>query len=135
MAKIIFPFRKEKSVIFGAIFRPIAKVFFWSAKWQKWEEIWMVVDTGADHTLLPGYLAPRLGVDLTSGCEKHKTGGVGGEEVVYLYKDQKVRLGGWNKVIPVGFLDRDNIPPLLGRQDFLEDLRVIFEKHKTAFEL
>lgn len=133
MASVIFPFRKEKSVIFGEIFRPIAKVFFWSKKWQTWEEIWMIVDSGADYTILPGYLSNRLGVDLKADCEDHKTIGVGGQEAVFLFKKQKVRLGPWDRIIPVGFLKRDDVPPLLGRQDFLEGFKVVFENHKTIF--
>lgn len=93
----------------------------------------MIVDTGADYTLLPRYLSFELGVDLAKDCERHRTGGVGGEEYVYLYRGQKVRLGRWDKAIPVGFLARDDIPPLLGRQAFLEEFRVIFENRKTIF--
>lgn len=58
-------------MIFGEIARPVAKVFFWSKKWQSWEEIWMIVDSGADYTILPSYLSIQLGVDLKSDCQKH----------------------------------------------------------------
>ena len=133
MVSIVFPFRKEKSVIFREIARPVAKIFFWSRRWRKWEDVWMIVDTGADYTLLPNYLAWELGVDLTRDCEKFPTRGIGGEEIVYLYRKQKVKLGRWVDTVPVGFLARDDIPPLLGRQDFLEKFKVVFEKHQTIF--
>ena len=133
MARVIFPFRKEKSAIFGEIARPVAKVFFWSDRWNDWESVWMIADTGADYSLLPKYLSWELGVDLARDCEKHQTGGIGGEETVFLFRKQKVKLGSWQGIIPVGFLGNDDIPPLLGRQDFLEKLKVTFENHKTIF--
>ena len=43
----------------------------------------MIVDTGADYTLLPRFLAPVLGIDLNKDCQKLKTSGVGGEERVF----------------------------------------------------
>ena len=46
-----FPFKIEKSPILGTIYRPIAKVSFWSKKEKYWLEVWMIVDTGADYTL------------------------------------------------------------------------------------
>ena len=133
MASVIFPFRKEKSAIFGEIARPVAKVFFWSNKRNKWEEIWMIVDTGADYSLLPKYLSWELGVDLKRDCEEHQTAGIGGQENVFLYRAQKVKLVSWQGIIPIGFLENDDVPPLLGRQDFFEKFRVTFDNHKTTF--
>ena len=92
-----------------------------------------VVDTGADYTLSPRHMADSLGVDLKKDCQKFETTGVGGSETVYLLRSWKVKLGTWEKNIPVGFLDSDTVPPLLGRQDFLEDLKVVFEKHEVSF--
>lgn len=93
----------------------------------------MIVDTGADYTLLPHFYALDLGVDLKKDCKVHWTGGIGGKEKVYLMKEIQARLGGWKRVVPVGFLDRDNIPPLLGRQEFLETFKVTLVNHYTLF--
>ena len=130
MIPVIFPFRQEESKIFGEVWRPVAKVFFWSSRFEKWQGVWMIVDTGADYTLLPNYMARELGVNLEKDCQRHKTVGIGGSEVVYLFRKQKVKLGNWEGLIPVGFLNHDNIPLLLGRQDFMEDFKVVFENHK-----
>lgn len=93
----------------------------------------MIIDTGADYTILPYYLSFELGIDLEKDCEKIKTTGVGGSEFVYLFRKQKVRLGSWEKSIPLGFLTRDEIPPLLGKQKFLEDFRITLNRHQTIF--
>lgn len=134
MATLRFSFEKRPSGIFGQVFRPIAKVSFWSDKIKRWVEIIMIVDTGADYTLLPRFYALDLGINLKKDCIPYSTTGVGGSEKVHIFKKAKVKLGKWERRIPVGFLDRDNIPPLLGRQAFLETFKVIFYKHITSFQ-
>ncbi|OGD86232.1 hypothetical protein A2164_02330 [Candidatus Curtissbacteria bacterium RBG_13_35_7] len=78
-------------------------------------------------------MARELGVKLEKDCQRYKTVGIGGNETVYLFRKQKVKLGNWEGIIPIGFLDHDIVPPLLGRQNFLEDFKVVFEDHKTIF--
>lgn len=134
MAGVIkFPFEVTSSQIFGRISRPIARVDFWSYAIKNWVEIVMLVDTGADYSLLPKFYADDLGINLEKDCQPYSTFGIGGSETVYLLKETMVKLGPWQLTIPVGFLERDNIPPLLGRQNFLEDFKVIFHHHTSHF--
>ena len=128
-----FPFEIKSSGVFGPIRRPVAKVDFWSRLTKNWVEIILLVDTGADYTLLPKFYAEDLGVDVERECAPHITSGVGGGERVYLLPRMHVRIDGWELAVPVGFLERDNIPALLGRQYFLEDFKVEFHRHITAF--
>lgn len=130
-----FPFRKEKSPILGLIYRPIAQVFFRSKQSKDWSEIWMIVDSGADYTLLPRYMADELGVNLETDCQKFATYGIGGGEKVYFLPKIKVKLGNWERMIPIGFLERDEIPPLLGRHLFMETFDTEFTKeHVVVFK-
>lgn len=132
---LTFRFEKEFSPILGVIHRPIAQVFFNSIKKRKWYEVWMIVDTGADYTLLPKYYSKRLGVNLYEECKLFSTAGIGGEEKVYLLKTIKVKLGTWERSIPVGFLDRDDIPPLMGRYLFIETFDVFLSSnHNITFK-
>jgi predicted aspartyl protease len=126
-----FTFKKEKSSMFGTIRRPLAEVLIWSRKYKSWESVWMLVDTGADYTLLPNYFAEQLGVDLED-LDVLTTYGVGGTERVYLVKKLKVKLGKWNRSIPVGFLERNDIPPLMGRHMFLETFETHFSKKRIV---
>lgn len=129
-----FIFRKEKSSILGLIHRPIAQVFFWSDKERVWSEIWMIVDTGADYTLLPRFMANKLSIDLEKDCKIFSTYGVGGNERVYFLPKIKVKLGRWERIIPIGFLERNEIPPLMGRHLFLETFETLFSSnHVTSF--
>lgn len=131
---ISFPFREEKSPIFGKINRPVAEVFFKEKLHNLWQPVTMIVDTGADYTLLPLFLAEELGVDLVRDCRTITTQGVGGKTKVYLLKNKiESKIGDLKRQIPLGFLDNDYIPPLLGRQEFLETFKVVFEKFHVTF--
>lgn len=95
----------------------------------------MLVDTGVDYTLLPKSYAGPLGVDLRRDCAVFRTLGVGGTRQVHLRTRHRVRLGPWEARIPIGFLEEDEVPPLLGRQGFLERLRVVFDRRTTTISL
>lgn len=129
-----FPFRKEKSSILGTIYRPVVRALFRSDKTDQWLAVRMIVDTGADYTLLPRFMAQELKVDLERDCKIFSTYGVGGKERVYFLPKIKVKLGKWERIIPVGFLERDEIPPLMGRHLFLETFETLFSSdHFVSF--
>ena len=92
----------------------------------------MIVDTGADYTLLPRFMADKLGIDLENDCKVFTTYGVGGGERVYFLPKIKVKLGEWERTIPVGFLERNEVPPLLGRHLFLETFESLFSSNHTV---
>lgn len=130
---LTFAFEKASSSIFGYVYRPVAWVEFWSKSTNNWIGIWMVVDSGADYSLLPRYMSEYLGINLRNDCKDFSTLGVGGKEKVYLLKKEKIKLGMWEITAPVGFLDNNAIPPLLGRHGFMEKFSTIFFNHKTYF--
>lgn len=127
-----FPFKKERSSILGTIYRPVAKVLFLSRKDSRWIAVRMIIDTGADYTLLPRFMANKLGVNLEKDCKIFNTYGIGGGERVYFLPKIKVKLGDWERVVPVGFLGRNEIPPLMGRQFFLESFETLFSSNHTV---
>jgi len=133
---IKFSFKKETSSLLGAIYRPIAEVSFQNKQTGIFMPVAMIVDTGADYTLLPKFLSSTLGISLAKDCRKLQTAGVGGNQTVFFCKKKiTVKLGNWQRKIPFGFLDTDFIPPLLGRHQFLETFKTIFNKHKIIFDL
>ncbi len=132
---IKFPYEKEHSQIFGLIRRPIVKVGFWSKKFNRWLEFTMIIDTGADYTLFPHSKAEDLGVDLEKECLIFQTSGIGGTEKVYLFKKIEMKLGKWIETVPVGFLDRDDIPPLLGRFKCIDRFDFLFSNFVTSVSL
>lgn len=131
-----FSFEHTGKSFFGDIYRPVAKVSFKSSKGDIWTDTWMVVDSGADFTILPRYLSEDLGVSLEHGCIIDKTKGVGGEQTIYLCKTKiKVRIGSLERKIPLAFFDTNEVPPLLGRLGFLETFDTQFLKsHQVVFK-
>lgn len=127
-----FSFKKERSSILGIIYRPISRVLFWSKDKNGWVAVRMIIDTGADYTLLPRFMADELGIDLEKDCKIFNTYGVGGGERVFFLPKIKVRLGDWERIIPVGFLERNEIPPLMGRHLFLETFETLFSSNHTV---
>lgn len=129
-----FDYRYGGKGFFGAVYRPVAKVSFQSPVEDKlWVSTWMVVDTGADFTVLPRYISKDLGVSLETDCVVDTTRGVGGEETVYLMKKKMLaRVGELERRVPVAFFAADEIPPLLGRLGFLETFDVEFLKKRRV---
>ena len=122
-----FPFTKVGKTYLGTIYRPYAKIKLSSEKVDEWIPVEVVVDTGADYTLLPRRYAFLLGIDLTTDCLPETTLGVGGSETIHLYKKGvKVKIGNWESSVPLGFLERDDVPPLLGRLKALEVFDLTF---------
>lgn len=131
-----FSFGDAGNGIFGRIFRPIAKVTFHSPKVDKFVDVWMIIDTGADYTILPRHFSEKLRISLERDCIKDTTKGVGGDKTVYLCKFRvKAKVGPYERDIPLGFLDSNEIPPLLGRLGFLETFDIEFlKKHIVIFK-
>ena len=127
-----FPFEDAGVDKFGHIYRPVAKVTFHSPKIEKKIDIWMIVDTGADYTILPRHIAEKLRISLEHDCIKDVTYGIGGEQAVYFCKDQiLVKIGELQRKVPLAFLDSNEVPALLGRLGFLETFDTEFLRHKS----
>lgn len=125
---ITFKFHKV-----GLVYRPFADVIFVGPN-QKPRKISMLVDTGADNTILPWREAAILGVDLQKDCVANTTFGVGGPQTMYSHQGLQVQLGGYQLVVPVGFLDTNEVPPLLGRDKFMEHFKTCFANKTVSFE-
>lgn len=132
--KVVFDYETKPSSVFKNIRRPIVKVSFWSKLLKDWLEYTLVVDTGADYTVFPRTFSLDLGIDFKKDCQRFFTRGIGGRESVYfLKKGLKMKVGKFEAKIPVGFLSRDDIPPLLGRHKCLDYFELRFKKFKTYF--
>lgn len=111
----------------------MARVSFWSKKYSRYLEFTLIVDTGADYTLFPYSKANDLGISLEKECRVFKTFGIGGAENVFLLPRIKMELGKTVIFVPVGFLNRDNLPPLLGRYKCLDRFDLLFSSFTTTF--
>lgn len=129
-----FPFTFIGKTKLGEIYRPYAVVKIFSNFTKYWESLEMIIDSGADYVLLPKKYAYILGVDLQKDCTSETTLGVGGSETVYQCKNLKFKIGTFEFEAPVAFLERDDVPPLLGRLNCLENMKVTFNNKITTLE-
>src|SRR3989344_29822 len=126
--KASFPYDTESSAIFKTIKRPVVQVSFWSSRMNHFLQFACLVDTGADYTLLPKTFSKDLGIDLEKDCVPYILSGIGGREKVFLLKQKlMIMVDKSKRKIPIGFLDRDNILPLLGRQECLDTFKITLE--------
>lgn len=129
------PFSFKGEGYLGKIYRPYIQVLITSGKIDEWIPTEMIVDTGADYTLLPRRYAELLLINLKKECKEDRTYGVGGQEIIYLCKKGiSIKIGDFEKEIPVGFLNRDNIPALLGRLQIIEILKLTLENRIVTLE-
>lgn len=131
-----FPFENVGRSSFGTIYRPVSLVSLKTFRKNTWISTWMVVDTGADFTILPRYLSEDLGISLERNCIKDMTTGVGGDQTIYLCKSKiTAKIGSFTREIPLAFLDSNEVPSLLGRLGFLETFDTEFLKsHVLIFK-
>jgi hypothetical protein len=94
-----------------------------------------VIDSGADNTLMPSYIADVLGID-RRGCPQYSVMGISMEpiegfiaDIDFLVRKQTVKF-----TAPVVFIER-NIPILLGQEGFFDTYRIRFEKDHDIFEV
>lgn len=130
-----FPFTYIGNSKLGKIFRPYVLVNIYSLFRKAWQPVEMIIDSGADYTLLPNKYAEILGINLHNDCNIETTLGVGGVETVYQYKGLKIKIGEVELSVPVAFLERNDVPPLLGRLDCIEKFKLVFEDKISVFEI
>lgn len=90
--RVSCPFEQRPSPLFGSVYRPTVLVSLWSRKITDWVEVVVLVDTGADYTLLPQIYAKALGIDLRHAGRVFATQDVGGSEQVSLVKRWQLKL-------------------------------------------
>lgn len=131
-----FAFEHVGKSFFGNVHRPVAKVSFESPKENIWIDTWLIVDTGADFTILPEHFSHDLGISLQKDCIKDKTRGVGGQGIIYLCKLKiKAKIGHIERNIPLAFFETNEVPALMGRLGFLETFDTEFLKtHVLLFK-
>jgi len=126
-----FSYQENGSTKFGRIYVPIARVrFFWPKTKSRIDPV-LIVDTGADFTILPNYLGRDLGISFKDDCIEESIGGVGGTRKTFFVKQLvPVEIGKFRRNVPLAIMEDDSVPPLLGRLGFFETFNVEFLKTK-----
>lgn len=94
----------------------------------------MLLDTGADTCTLPSYVATFLGYDMTIPST-NSTKGVGGvsvatwqhDFVVGLLDPSEKQVLKMNERSPMNCVGHDDLPVILGTNNFLKDFKIIID--------
>lgn len=128
----IFRYKSEKGAHQKFIKRPVADV--WLKKGKSWIEFHPYIDSGADVTLIPLSLGELLGFKIET--EKiEEIGGIRGA-IPVIYKKWKIKIGGEILAILLAWTLIEEVPPLLGRADVFDRLKITFQQKddKIIFE-
>lgn len=125
----VYPFTYEQTLTLGEMARPVIPVNFWSIPDKDWQKVALLVDTGADLTLIPRYTAAFLGLDYQNASEL-QTQGVGGALSIKYVENVRIKIGDITRSIPVGVTAGHSVPPLLGRHLALETLKTTIDKSR-----
>lgn len=107
---IRFPFRKGASEIYGAFYRPVAKVYVRTGR-GTWLPHFMYIDSGADYSLLPQMIGQFLGLESRPGEREYEGKGVGGSVKVVMRR-LRMRIGPHEFSADVGWARSDDVPLL-----------------------
>ena len=127
--EIIFPYRRERSKLFGNIYRPVVYV---ELKWRSEKIIQrMYLDSGADISLIPLSVGESLGLEITDDIKEMK--GIGNIPIAVVIKSINIRLCDKEFTAKVAWCLIEEVPPLLGRMDIFDKFEIVFmEKEKTV---
>ncbi len=92
-----------------------------------------ILDTGADHCILPSSLSPLLGHDLKKG-KLVEIGGIGGRISGWLHSN-RIRFGKESVKCDFYLCDNYNYWGLLGHCGFFSQYAVLFDTRKKWFEI
>ncbi len=124
--KKCFKFARENSSSLGFVYRPIAKVGLKDANGDMFE-LSMLVDSGADISILSKRIGDIMGVDVEQG-EAKVFRGIVGEMMAYVHKIS-LFIDGEEVETRVAFA-LSEVPNLLGRLDIFKNFEISFRKEE-----
>ena len=128
-----FRYRREPSVAFGSILRPVAGLVL-STKTSTLE-VAMYIDSGADMTLIPFGLGRSLGFRQRPTERILELSGISGAGVPYVLRTARIRIGNQAFTIRVAWALIEDVPLLLGRTDIFPRFQILFDekRHRVTF--
>lgn len=125
---LTFPYQ-YKRIDFGKLFNPL--VLFPVKTAFGWQNLWFLVDSGADSLMLPVALARRLGLEFNPKV-KTRLHGIGKQAVLASPGKITLKINHSQITARSYFVYSDDSFLLLGRLDIFEHFSVSFDKEKQA---
>src|SRR3989338_502234 len=130
MQEIEFKFREGHSRIFGKILRPFADVILQNEGKELLYH--MIVDSGADLTLIPKSVGDYLGFKIDNDSIK-EVKGVGEQNVQIVLKKINLQIGNKKIEADIALCLIEEVPLVLGRKDVFDNFEITFKDNKTVF--
>ncbi len=126
-----FPYQREKSSLFGEIYRPIAELEVETQ--DGWITLLAYIDSGADISILPASFLKAFGI-MVEEEEIREIRGVGGAKVPIVVKDIRMRIGElvFNAKIVIALVE--DIPYILGREGVFDRFEICFRQREKIIE-
>lgn len=123
-----FPYLYKK-IDFGKIFNPLVLLPV-KASWG-WQDLWFLVDSGADTLMLPIALGKKLGLSFNPSV-KTKLYGIGKQAVYASPGELILKINGQEISARSYFVHSKDSILLLGRLDIFENFSISFDCQKQA---
>jgi len=133
---IEFPFIEFESESLGRILKQFALVTLINGKNR--QEVVMLIDSGADVTLISKRRGKRLEFEPPQQDETKSLGGIAGS-IPIVYRNLEIKIGGEIFSLKTAWAQVENVPSVLGRVDMFDkfdiefkqkDKKVIFRKRE-----
>ena len=124
--KKCFKYARENSSTLGFVYRPITKVGLRDSNGEMFE-LSMLVDSGADISILSKRIGDIMGLDVEQG-EAKVFRGIVGELIAYVHKIP-LFINGKKVETRVAFA-LSEVPNLLGRLDIFKNFEISFRKEE-----
>lgn len=118
-----------KNIELGRILNPLILVSI-KAAWG-WQDLWVLVDSGADTTMLSASLAMQLGITFDRH-RKTKLWGIGKQAVWGSPGGIELKFDSTKISVRSYFVDTDDTVILLGRLDIFDQFSITFDTGKQA---
>ena len=128
---LTFPYQ-YKQIEFGKVFNPYIPIPV-KARWG-WQNLWFLVDSGADTTMLTLSLANQLGLNINKN-KRSQLFGIGERSVTAFSGIIELKFNNYVIKTRCYFIDTEDSTLLLGRLDIFDKFNVYFDstKQKVSF--
>ena len=124
-----FSYKEKESKILGKILRPLVEIEIFSQIRDDWEIVEEVlVDTGADISVLPRFIGEAIINDITTGEYIEIKGIVPTSILIGFIHTLKVKVAGKEFETKVAIADSNDVQPILGRYAALDLFGIEFKK-------
>jgi hypothetical protein len=129
---IEFSFESRYSAKLGEILKPIIPVSIIGPK--RSVNIFMLLDSGADISLLPYSVGETIGLDLDM-MNRSEIHGIGEGSVPYILNQVILKIGNIDISIRVGWALIEEVPFILGRLDLFQKFSIEFKEFENKILL